>query len=219
MLACGWINQSICRRGSRWDGPSWSSVSLAGFSLLHLLANPVFCILLQCDFIWKLHMQWDITLFQVKLDCSCIGSVVKLHLGDNSKYFPDFWVCILFFSAVWMCAGMPKHVALKSCCNSVAELPPADVSPITCTPFLVSVLVGLTVMQSQPLESKGSAGCTCAADWDSLCSFINTPAPLLIHLCLFKNHRLVWCLDKTESCFLMVSSSMTSQTNAVRHMW
>lgn len=104
MLACGWINQSICRRGSRWDGLSWSSVSLAGFSLLHLLASPVFCILLQCDFIWKLHMQWDITLFQVKLDCSCIGSVVKLHLGDNSKYFPDLSrVCISYFSLQCQC--------------------------------------------------------------------------------------------------------------------
>lgn len=80
-----------------------------GSFLLHLLASSVFCILIQCDFIWKLHMEWDITLFQMKLDCSCIGNVVKLHLGDNNKYFPDLaWVCIFyFFPAVCLCAGMP----------------------------------------------------------------------------------------------------------------
>lgn len=47
-----------------------------------------FCILIQCNFICRLHMQWDITLFQVKLDCSCIGNVVKPH-SDNTKRFPD----------------------------------------------------------------------------------------------------------------------------------
>lgn len=59
----------------------------------------VFCILILCDFIWKLHVRWDITLFQMKLDCSYIGNVIRLQLGDNAKYFPDLtWVHISYFS-------------------------------------------------------------------------------------------------------------------------
>lgn len=68
-----------------------------------------FCILILCDFIWKFHMQWDITLFQKKLDCSYAGNMVKLQLGDNVKYFPDLaWVRISYFSpAMQVHAGKP----------------------------------------------------------------------------------------------------------------
>lgn len=115
VLAHGWVNQSNSRRGSRWDGLSWSSVLLAGFLLLHLLASLVFCILIQCDFIWKLHMQWDITLFQMKPDCSCVGNIVKLHLGDNSKLFPGprLSLYLLFLPAMGMCAGCPNVLLWK----------------------------------------------------------------------------------------------------------
>lgn len=108
MLAHGWINWSSSGRCKGWDGLSWISLLLAGF-LLFLLAGLFFCILILCDFIWKFHMQWDITLFQKKLDCSYAGNMVKLQLGDNVKYFPDLaWVRISYFSpAMQMHAGKP----------------------------------------------------------------------------------------------------------------
>lgn len=100
----------------------------------------VFCILILCDFIWKFHMQWDITLFQMKLDCSYIGNIVKLQLGDNAKYFPDLsWVHISCFSL--QCERVlesPSLLLWRAVLILFTELPPADLflSPIVRThPF------------------------------------------------------------------------------------
>lgn len=137
MLAHGWINWSSSGRHRGWDGLSWISLLLAGFSLLFLLAGLVFCVLILCDFIWKFHRQWDITLFQMKLDCSYIGNIVKLQLGDKAKYFPDLaWVHISYFSPQCECVlESPSLLLWKVVLILFAEPPPADLFlfPIACT--------------------------------------------------------------------------------------
>lgn len=152
MLAYSWINWSSSGRCRGWDGLSWFSVLLAGFSLPFLLASLVFCILILCDFIWKFHMQRDITLFQTKLDCSYIGNIVEVQLGDNGKYFPDLiWVHISYFSLQCECMlESPSLLLWKVVLILFTELLPDDLflSLITCTPFLVSLWVGWTLIQA-----------------------------------------------------------------------
>ena len=103
-----------------------------------------FCIFIVCDFIWTFHIPWDITFFQMKLDCSCIGNAVKLQLGDNAEYFADLaWVRISYFSL--QCKRVlesPSLLLWKVFLILFSEPPPADLflSPIVHTPFLVSVL-------------------------------------------------------------------------------
>lgn len=175
MLARSWINWSSSGRRKGWDGLSWISVLLAGFSLLFLLAGLVFCILILSDFIWKFHMQWDITLLQMKPDCSYIGNIVKLQLGDNAKYFPDLaWARLSCFSP--QCKHVlesPSLLLWKVVLILFTEPPPADLfpSPIVRTPFLVSVLVGWALMQAY-LPVVGGEGqcwvCSCCRSSFSL---------------------------------------------------
>lgn len=162
MLAHGWINWSSSGRRRGWEGLCWISVLLAGFSLLFLLAGLVFCILILCDFIWKFHMQWDITLlFQMKLDCSYIGSIAELQRGDNAKYFPALaWVHIFYFSPQRKCVlESPQLVAFESCFNSVCRIASRCSFPLSrCThiPFLLSVLVGWAFTRASPAAVEGA---------------------------------------------------------------
>jgi len=143
MLAHGWINWSSSGRRRGWEGLSGISVLLAGFSLLFLLAGLFFCILILCDFIWKFHMQWDITLlFQMKLNCSYIGNIVELQLGNNAKYFPDCaWIHFCFSPQCKRVLERPSLLLLKVVLILFAESPPAALFLSCCvshTPFLVS---------------------------------------------------------------------------------